>query len=130
MFIDALKKAIRGNQPIAPLLDGCIRPPKQGQNPLVSWARALFGDEKLKAYIVEAVQENLFAAIKDNQEALRLLNSEEGRKYLHKNLDSLMDYLTSAKFAQGVYKCPACKGVILGKVAACPHCTVPLKWKS
>ncbi len=127
-FLLDLRQAIKLNQPIAPLLDGCIRPPRQNQNPLVSWARALFGDEKLKAYIVEAVQENLHQAIKDNQEALRLLNTKEGREYLHKNLDSLLDYLTGAKFS-GSFFCPKCKAPVQSKACACPGCGVALKWK-
>lgn len=130
MFIDDLRKAIRENQPIAPLLDGCIRPPKQTSNPLINMAKAWFGEERLKALILDAIKDNLFSSIRENQEALRLLNTDEGRKYLHKNLDSLLDYLTSAKFSQTVYKCPACRGVIIGKVASCTHCKIALKWKS
>jgi len=127
MFIDDLRQAIRGNQPIVPLLNDCVRPPKAHQNPLVTFAIAAFGEEKVKGMVIEAIKDNLFASIKDNQEALTLLNSTEGRKYLHKNLDSLLDYLVSEKFAKK-YKCPKCKNLIM-KVQTCNYCGTLLKWK-
>lgn len=130
MFIDDLRTAIHGNQPIAPLLDSCIRPPKQTKSPLVTWAIAFFGEQKCRDMVIDAIKDNLFSSIRENQEALRLLNTEEGRKYLHKNLDSLLDFLTAPKFSPSLYKCPACHGVLIGKVAACTHCRIALKWKS
>lgn len=127
-FIQDLRQAISKNKPIAPLLDSCIRPPKPSQNPLVSIARTWFGDEKLRELIVEAVKDNLFTGIKENQEALQLLNSPQGREYLHKNLDSLLDYLTSSKFCVQ-YKCPSCSATFPGKRPNCPHCDIALKWR-
>lgn len=128
-FLLDLRKAIKLNQPIAPLLDSCIRPPKPRQNPLVTIARTWFGDEKLRELIVEAVKDNLFTGIRENQEALQLLNSPQGRDYLHKNLDSLLDYLTSSKFSVQ-YKCPACSAIFSGKRPNCPQCEIALKWKN
>lgn len=127
MFIDELRKAIRGNQPIAPLLNDCIRPPKAHQNPLVTSALALFGDERCKAMVIEAIKDNLFTSIKDNQEALTLLNSTEGRAYLHRNLDSLLSYLVSDKF-QKKYACPKCHVGFFGKCRVCPGCGASLVW--
>lgn len=127
-FLSDLKQAIKGNQPLSPLLDSCIHTPKAHQNPLVTTAIAVFGEQKVKDMLVEAVKDNLFNGIKSNQEALTLLNSTEGRAYLHKNLDSLLSYLVSEKFAKR-YKCPACPTSFLGKQLVCPNCRVALKWR-
>ncbi len=127
-FLDDLKQSIKRNQPLPPLLDSCIHAPKQHQNPLVAFAIAAFGEEKVKGMVIEAIKDNLFTSIKDNQEALTLLNSTEGRKYLHRNLDSLLDYLVSEKFAKK-YHCPSCRVGFSGKKEKCPGCGIGLKWK-
>ncbi len=128
MFIDDLRRAIKKNESIPMLLDGCIHTPKAHQNPLVTFAVAAFGEERCSALISEAIKDNLYNGIKSNQEALTLLNSTEGRNYLHKNLDSLLDYLVSEKFAKK-YKCPGCHAGFSGKQTSCPNCRVSLKWK-
>ncbi len=127
-FLDDLKQSIKRNQPLPPLLDSCIHAPNQHQNPLVTSAIALFGDDRCRALVAEAIKDNLYNCIKNNQEALTLLNSTEGRNYLHKNLDSLLDYLVSEKFAKK-YKCPGCHAGFSGKQTSCPNCRVSLKWK-
>jgi len=128
MFLDDLRRAIKKNEALPPLLDGCIRPPKAHQNPLITTVVALFGEEKVTAMVIEAIKDNLFTSIKSNQEALTLLNSPEGRAYLHRNLDSLLDYLVSEKFAKK-YSCPKCRVGFLGKQTACPSCKTALKWR-
>lgn len=127
-FLEDLKRAIKKNESIPLLLDGCMHTPKAHQNPLVTSAIALFGEERCEALISEAIKDNLFNGIRKNQDALMLLNSTEGRKYLHRNLDSLLDYLTSEKFSKK-YKCPSCHAVFSGKRVICSSCGVALKWK-
>ncbi len=128
MFIDDLRKAIRGNKPLPPLLDSCIRPPKQTRSPLVSLAISVFGEQKVKDMVYDIIKDNLYNTIKENQDALQLLNSPEGRKYLHSQLDSLLQFLTSDRFHQK-YKCPSCHALI-SKKNNCECCGIALKWKS
>ncbi len=127
-FILDLREAIKKNKPLPPLLDNCIRPPTQRQNPLITWTKALFGEQKLKFWVSEAIQDNLFNSIKENQEVLIILNSAGGRKYLHSQLDSILDYLTGTRFAVQ-YKCPKCSACFPGKRPNCPHCGISLSWK-
>lgn len=128
-FIADLRQAIKLNQPIAPLLDSCIRSPKQAGSPLVSLAISVFGEEKVKTMVYDIIKDNLFNTIKENRNVFELLNSTEGRKYLHNQLDSLLQFLTSERFNQK-YKCPSCHASFSGKCACCPLCKIALKWKS
>lgn len=127
MFIDDLRIAIKRNDSLVRLLDSYIRLPKAHQNPLVVWAIAVFGKQKCEAMIIEAIKSNLYTAIKNNQEALLLLSDKEGRAFLHQNLDSLLDFLTSTRFSPR-YICPRCKKTFKSKLCACPHCSVKLTW--
>lgn len=129
MFIDDLRKAIKNNEALPRLLDSCIRPPKQTNNiilELVKWRCG--GEEKFNEWILDTVKDHLFNTIKNNQAPLQLLNSPKGRKYLHNQLDALLDYLTGARFATQ-YKCPKCSAIFPGKRPNCPNCGVALSWK-
>lgn len=128
MFIDDLRQAVRRNESLPLLLDSCIHAPKQHQNPLVTAAIAMFGEDKVKEHILNAVKDNLYTVIRDNQSSLELLNSDAGRAYLHSQLDSLLSFLVSAKFSRQ-YTCPNCKKQFRSKLDACPACNVKLKWK-
>lgn len=128
VFIDDLRKAIKYNEALPPLLNSCIREPKKTRSPLVTWAITFFGEDRVREMVIDAIKDNLYNTIKENQESLQLLNSTEGRKYLHSQLDSLLDFLTSSRFSSGFF-CPRCKRPVQSKQAMCLQCATPLKWK-
>ncbi len=127
-FLVELKAAIQKNQPLPPLLASCIRPPKKTNNVALNMFKVYCGgEEKFKVWLSETIKDNLYSVIKENQPVLELLNSVEGRKYLHSQLDALLSYLVSDKFNPCSFSCPACKKPIK-KSNVCNHCGIKINW--
>ncbi len=125
-----LKDSIQKNKPLIPLIDNYLSQPIKEGNPLISIANKLLSEEAIKDGIKNAICTYVPKYIRDEQETLQLLNTTEGRIYLHDKLDTLLDYLTSEKYrGSKQYICNICKKAFTGKLYKCPNCTNDLIWR-
>lgn len=129
-ILDDLKRSIALNRKLSLLLDSWIGQPRtEKDNPLVTFAIRIFGKERVEAMVIQAVKDYLPEAIRQAQPCLCELNTEQGRKYLHQNLDEILNYLVSKKYqCAGEYTCPRCHRSFMEKKQKCPNCRALLKW--
>lgn len=130
---ERVKRAIRKNEPLVPLLDEFLTSPKKKANPLISLALKFFGEEEIKQLVADTIKRELpkYLGQGASQEVFQLLNTKDGRKFLHYNLDALLSYITSPKYRGNTpHTCPGCGAEFIGKLYLCPQCEVELTWSN
>ncbi len=125
-----LKDSIQKNKPLIPIIDNYLSQPIKEGNSLISLATKLLSEEAIKDGIKNAICTYVPKCIRDNQETLQLLNTTEGRAWLHSKLDDLLSYLTSERYrGSNNYICAICKNSFRGRMYRCPNCGNDLIWK-
>ena len=126
---DEIEAVIDKDQELVPIIRRFLSKPGTKSYPLLEKALRFLNDDEIKEFILEKIRNQAPKLIKNNQEILQLLNTDAGREYLHKNLDELIEYLTSSRFrGMNPHKCPACKSTFHGKFYTCPKCGAKLQW--
>ncbi len=128
--VEDLKDSIKNNKSLIPIIDDYLSQPIRERNPLVSIATKLLSEEAIKDGIKNAICTYVPKYIRDGQETLQLLNTPDGRAWLHSKLDDLLSYLTSERYrGNNNYICVICRKSFTGRMYRCPNCGNDLIWK-
>ncbi len=129
-IIEDLKDRIKHDKSLVPIIDDYLSQPVKDSNPLISIATKLLSEEAIRDGIKNAICTYVPRYIRDSQEMLQILNTLEGRSWLHSKLDDLLEYLTSERYrGTQQYICGICKHSFTGKLYKCPNCNNDLIWR-